>query len=353
MEAAELGRIDRAVADNIKDIERSFGAQAGLVQDFIVFISRRVQVDLFGFTRFTVADFCKCSGRSRQDLSVMHPDIVSGKITAPVVEGYAFRTVLDYALYSMLERNIIFSNRYELRSKESVLSMHSFPILKDLRLNFGRGIKELKVYEVRLSDELLQGFLSRYYTVNTESYKLVGKGRGGDGRKRLLLYLSKLSHVVLSSGLSETLVPLDRLCEFGGIRDERPSHRKQNLVRVLEHLICVGRFAFGYEFVLRKGYMVRLVFKELADRRGLIGAHNFYFRLLTGLRSAFEAGRTVHADFGPGAQEKDPFQAWLADPDKDLELKARVLMQSHYAALGVELSFGAALEMVRSGRLSL
>lgn len=48
MDINSLSRIDRAVADNIKDILRSFGTQAGLVQDFIVFISCRLKTDLFG-----------------------------------------------------------------------------------------------------------------------------------------------------------------------------------------------------------------------------------------------------------------------------------------------------------------
>lgn len=88
MDLSSLSRIDRAVAENIKDIQRSFGGQAGIVQDFIVFT-------------------------------------LSARFKPPVIEGFAFQTVLDYALYSMMERNISFSSRYEVWEKDTVLQMHS------------------------------------------------------------------------------------------------------------------------------------------------------------------------------------------------------------------------------------
>lgn len=347
-------RIDRAVADNIKDIQRSFGSQAGLVQDFIVFISRRLKTDLFGYTRFTISDFCRSTGRNRQDLALVCGDFASGKFAAPVMEGFAFQTVFDYALYSMMERNIIFSSRYEVRERDAVLVMHNFPILKDLRLNFVRGLKEQKVYEVRLSDELLQGFLSRYYTVNTESYKLVGKGRGGDSRKKLLLYLSKLSHVVQTSSHLETVVPLDRLCEFADITDARPAHKKQNLIRILDYLIAVGKFGLRYSFTSRNGFMVTLVFTPTLSRRGLLNEHNFYFRLFSGLRAVFDSRvrSVVGSDVaGLRAVEADPFQGWLVDSCLDTEVKAQVLVQAYYAGLGISLTFPHALSVVRSGSL--
>lgn len=348
MDQQILSRIDRAVADNIKDIQRSFGPQAGLVQDFIVFISRRLKTDLFGFTRFTIADFCKQTGRNRQDLALIYPDFASGRSKPPLIEGFAFQTVFDYALYSMMERNIIFSSRYEVRDRDTVLAMHNFPILKDLRLNFSRSAKEQKVYEVRLSDELLSGFLSRYYTVNTESYKLVGKGRGGDSRKKLLLYLSKLSHILQTSGQLETIVPLDRLCEFADIIDLRPSHKKQNLSRIFNHIIDTGKFGFKYSFTSRNGYMVTLLFEPTLSRRLLQNEHNLYFRLFSGLRAVFDSRKTssVSADF-----DKDPFQSWLVDPALDIEVKAQILAQAYYAAMAIELSIPHAISLVRSGTL--
>ncbi|HKG05346.1 MAG TPA: hypothetical protein VKB19_02755 [Pedobacter sp.] len=347
MDQQYLSRIDRAVADNINDLQRSFGAQAGLVQDFIVFISRRLKVDLFGYTRFTMQEFCAQTGRTRQELAVVCPDFLSGKALPPIIQGFAFQTVLDYALYCMMERNIIFSSRYEVRQKDKVIHMHNFPILKDLRLNFGRSSNEQKIYEIRVSDELINGFLSRYYTLNAESYRQVGKGRGGDGRKKLLLYLSKLSHVLQSSGLQETLVPLDRLCDFAEIDDRRPGHKKQNLIRALGYLQDKGKLQFVFEFVSRPAYQVRLVFSFPVGSRQLQVEHSFYIRLMANLRIVFDTSCK-----GSPALDEDPFQGWLVDPSRDLEFKAQVLAQTYYAAMNKSITSAYARSLILSGEFT-
>lgn len=343
MDINSISRIDRAVADNIKDIQRSFGSQAGIVQDFIVFISRRLKTDLFGYTRFTLQDFCKQTGRRRQELALIHPDIASGKILAPVIRGYAFNTIIDYALYSMMERNIIFSTRYDVKEKDSVIEMHNFPILKDLKLNFNRKDKEQKVYEIRLSDELLQGFLSRYYTLDVECYRLVGKGRGGEGRKKLLLYLSKLSHVLTSTGQTETTLPIDRLCQLADIIDPKPSHKKQSLFRMLNIICGVGKFPMHFEFVSSAFFIVRLSFFTPLTKRTFQLEHNFYFRLMSGLRS-------IHAAKKPSQliRDEDPFQAWLVSSHIDTEAKAQVLAQAYYITLNLTITHPYAIMLIKN-----
>jgi hypothetical protein len=350
-----LSRIDRAVADNIKDIQRSFGGQSGIVQDFIVFISRRLKTDLFGYTRFTIQDFCRSTGRRRQELAMIHPDFVSGKVLPPVIQGFAFKTVFDYALYTMMERNIIFSSSYRYKQKDAVIQMHSFPILKDLKLNFSRMDNAQKVYDIRVSDEMLNGFLSRYYTLSAECYKIVGKGRGGDSRKKLLLYLSKLSHVVSSSGLPDTFVPVDRLCEFADISDTRPSHKKQNLIRMLNAILSTGHFYFRFEFIHQPAYMVRLVFMPIVSGRLIQVEHLFYFRLLTNLRALFNSLQVSTKGKGGtfSAFDEDPFQAWLVSRELHVAEKAQVLAQAYYLALNISLSTAESITLIRNGNFLL
>ncbi|MBE9599884.1 hypothetical protein [Pedobacter sp. MC2016-24] len=344
-----LSRIDRAVADNLKDIERSFGDQAGLVQDFIIFISSQIKTDLFGYTRFTVQQFCKYTGRNRQDLVMIRPEFAAGKKSAPFIEGHVFQSVFDFALYSMMERNIIFSSKYEVKANGEVIQMHNFPILKDLKLNIGRQSNEQKIYDVRVSDELLYGFLSRYYTLNSDSYRLVGKGRGGESRKKLLLYLSKLSHIMQSSEtIPQIIVPLNRLCDFADISDIKPSHRKQNLIRILTYIQHVGKLLFSFEFIsgnTNVEYSVKLDFQPLASQRKILMEHTFYFRLIAGLKDAFKQKYKTQ----PIQQDADPFQKWLADRYMDTALKARILSQAYYMALSLNINESQAAGIILTG----
>jgi len=344
-----LSRIDRAVADNIQDIQRSFGSQAGIVQDFIVFISKRLKTDLFGYTRFTIQDFCEHTGRRRQELAMIHPDFISGKSSPPIIHGFAFQTVLDFALYTMLERNLIFSSSYSYKLKDAVIQLHSFPILKDLKLNFVRSSNEQKIYDIRVSDELMNGFLSRYYTLNAECYRIVGKGRGGDSRKKLVMYLSKLAHVLASSGTLETVVPLDRLCSLADIYDVRPAHRKQNLARMLGIIAGSGGFGLDFFFVSQPAYAVRLVFKPLVAGRVLQVEHLFYHKLLINMRALFDSLYGKEKCGAGFAFDEDPFQLWLVSSSADPEAKAQVLSQAYYLTLNLNVNTREALSMIRSG----
>lgn len=352
MDSNLLSRIDRAVADNIKDIQRSFPDDAGIVLDFIIFITRQLQTDLFGFTRFTLQQFCRESGRNRQDLAITHPSFENMRKKPPMIQGHPFKSVIDYALYTMMERNIVFSHRYETDSNGITIQMHSFPILKDLRLNFDRRGNELKVYEVRLSDELMSGFLSRYYTVNTEAYKRSGKGRGGDSRKKLLVYLSKIQHVLMGVTAEgeplETTVPLDRLCDFADITDAKPSHRKQGLIRILESIRTQAGFPFAYGFVRQFGncaYGVKLSF-PLLDKRHLIREHIFHRHLSEGLKGVYmKRGISQSMD----GEENDPFQRWLTDKHADIAEKASMLARSYYRAYNLNISDAHARNLILSG----
>ncbi|MCT1526971.1 hypothetical protein ACS126_03150 [Sphingobacterium lactis] len=348
-----ISRIDRAVADNIKDVQRSFPEDAGIVLDFIIFITRKLQTDLFGFTRFTLQQFCRETGRNRQDLAVTHPLFEDGKKKPPTIQGYPLKTVMDYALYRMMERNIVFSNRYDIMENGTTIHMHSFPILKDLRLNFDRRGNELKVYDVRLSDELLSGFLSRYYTVNTEVYKRSGKGRGGDSRKKLLIYLSKIHHVLMSMNgpdeALETTVPIDRLCEFADVTDAKPSHRKQGLTRILENLRVQGGFLFSFEFVRAFGtrhYGVKLTFPHL-DKQRLLQEHYFFRYLTNGLKAIFKESESSKWLLN---SDSDPFQQWISDNRLDIQRKAEILCKSYHRVFNKKISQAQAINLIYAGQ---
>lgn len=349
MDHSLLIRIDRAIADNLNDIERSFGSQAGIVQDFIVFISSKLKMDLFGYTRFTLKEFCAATGRNRRELSLICPEFISGAKQAPEIHGHTFNTVMDYALYVMMERNIIFSSRYEIKGNGDIIHMRNFPILKDLKLVLGNKINEEKVYDVRVSDELLSGFLYRYYTVNSETYKLVGKGRGGDSRKKLLLYLSKLNHVLVSVNNSDnTTISLDRLCIFADIEDQKPSHKKQNLSRILNSIRRDGQFDFQFDYLNKfgsEGYFVHLVFPVSLCKRILQNEHTFYCRLLEGLKSVFDN----KSDKAAYVLDKDPFQFWLSNAKIDTGLKAQVLIHAYYTVFNKSISASLAATIILSG----
>lgn len=343
-----ISRIDRAITDNLKDIERSFDIHAGIVQDFIIFITRQIKFDLFGFNRFTLMDFCEVTGRSRQDLAIKHPIFSDSKIKPPELQGYKFESVFDYALYLMMERNLVFSKAYQDRFDGQVIEMKAFSIIVDLKLNFKRNSNQLKIYEVKVSNDILTGFIRRYYTINTEIYKLAGKGRGGENRQSLLLYLFKVSHILLTTkdGGNSAVLPIDRLCSYANIKDAIPGHKKQNLNRILKSL-QLSNFKFDYEFITGNSnykYMVKLDFRSPHDQIELITIHSFYSQLFINLKSLF-----LTTAFKGTENEPVLFQAWLSDNSQHIAEKSSILAGAYRNCLDLKITKAFATELIKSG----
>lgn len=324
----DLSRIDRAIADNLSDIRLSFDDYSGIVQDFIVFVTQQMKYDLFGYTKFTLQDFCKSSGRHRQDLALKHPLFKDGRKKAPSVEGYSFETVFDYALIVMMQRNLVFSKSYETKDKDQVISLESIRIISDVRLNVNRKTKEVKLYEVKVSPEMLDGFIKRYYTLDTNAYRIAGKGKGGDNRKALLIYLSRVRHVLFSKGETTTTFPLDVLAQQADLKTTKSFHRKQSLGTILKSLRDKAKFPFDFEFVSSDSYSyeyyVKITFIQVVEIQQLRREHGFYYALIEDLKNAFES--KYH---GMNLKMKEPFQQWLNNSAVDLDIKGSILKKAH------------------------
>ncbi len=351
-----LSRIDRSVADNLNDIRKSFGEDAGIVKDFIVFISKNLKKDLFGYTKFTLKDFCTESGRNRQDLAKKHPYFtINPKASIPEYFGHEFVSVFDYALFNMLQKNIIFAKSYAINTKDEIIQLKNFPILKDIRLNKNRQSNTIKIYEIRISDEWLDGFISRYYTIETSGYPKIGKGRGGDGRKSLYLILQRTRHQLLSQKETIARFSVDYLANLAELEVEENRFRKKSLKRVLDFLKEKSDMPFSYRFIkgdsnkpYQEEYWVEFDFSSVINISSLSekrGDHLFFTTLMNELRAMFNfkyAKVTIQ-------DEMDVFQRWLTNIDADLDIKVDVLATSYYKAYNQQLTKIQAKQFIRDG----
>lgn len=350
-----ISRIDQSVADNLKDIERSFGMDSGIVTDFIVFVTKKLKTDLFGYTRFTLNDFCKESGRNKQYLCEPHPIFEKTDTKVPDYFGHKFESVFDYVLFRMIKENILFSKDYSYNDGGQVIHLKNFPILKDIKLNIDRNSNGVKVYEIRVSDQLLDGFMKRYYTIESNGYRMVGKGRGGDGRKRLFIFLYKTKHIMSSQNSAITRFPIDYLAQIADVDVKENKLRKVSIKRVLDAIIKNGQIYFSYNFVQgdvtkknQENYWVEIDFSEVIKDKELLeprGDNSFFKNLLVDLKFSFErkyAGISIK-------DEKDSFQRWLTNNSIDLDEKIEIVQSSHYRAYGKSITSSKAMNFVMIG----
>jgi len=339
-----VSRLDRAVADNLSSIRESFGDQAGLVQDFIMFVMKNLKENLFGYTEFTLADFCRATSNVRQVLSQVDPLFRGGKRKAPVKDEVVFSTVFDFALYSMMQRNLVFAREYQTKRGDKAVSMKSIGLISDVNIILGK--KGVKIYQVRISRDLLEGFVSRYYTMDARAYRLIGKGRGGINRKAFLIYLCKFRHILFSQNQDTARFPMDVLAAEARITAKENKHAKQQVDRVLSKLKEVG-FPFSYKFVAsgpdKLLYYAEIKFDRVISASDANREHAFYFALLDEYNTFFSR------KYGDRAfKEKEPFQRWLTG-NHDSEEKIGTLKRLYRKFFDCSIGDGEAIAMIRFG----
>jgi len=341
----QLGRIDQAIAGNLSDIRVSFEDYAGLALDFIVFISKRIKFDIFGYTCFTLQEFCKATGRNRGDLAQR---LSAEDLKKPYeVEGYKFETVFEHLLIQLVRTNLLFSNVYTTKEKDKIIKIESIRILHDVKLNFNRRSNEIKRYEVRLSPELLDGFIKRYYTIDAEAYKLAGKGRGREGRQAIVIYLSILRHILFSQNKTSSTISLNVISNYLNTENKKSYHKKEMVNNVLKIIRDKANFPFDYQFVSANTsyqYSIELSFLPVYSKATLLKEHNFYYALLDDLRFLYNSKykNLVHKD-------KEPFQAWLTTKQCDITEKVQILKKVYSKCFSINLTDNQALELYKKG----
>lgn len=357
-----LSRIDKVLADNTAAIKNSYGDDAGIVMDFIIFLGKNMKADLFGFTTFTMADFAKASGRKRQQLSARHPYSSMPFAKNVQYNGREYLSVFDYVLYQMMYKNVLFAKQVELRLNGKVTSMHSMQIITDInifddknidayRRNKDRGNGE-KLYQIRVSDEILQGFITRYYTLESNGYPLVGEGRGGEGRKMLYVLIEKARHILKNSNQNVTHYAVNYLCDVAQANFSKAAERKIFITKQLNILIEKGHLPFKFTFVkgnnemdeYSRGYWVKIEFNSAAkySLSESTADHKYYLNLVSDLQSFFDS-KYQHIQI---EGETSSFQRWLNNNRADLDEKIQIVTRNYGKAYSRVISRDKALELM-------
>lgn len=384
-----LSRVDRSIADNLMDIDKSFGGDAQNVLDFIIFMSKKLNNNLFGYTRFTIKEYSEFTGITAQNLCSTHPDVSKGISGNTVYSDHSFESVLEYTLLKMLKNNILFSKVIHFNDDGNTIKLENFPILKDIVVQGGNIPGTKKTYEVRLSDVMMNGFVQRYYTLDTTRLPVIGKGKGGHSRKKIYIWLNKVFHIYSSRGNNQDIpiYSIDYLADIAGVRfkkelenkkqvEKEPKHKKEAVSNILKsiHKHIHGdkkklHFSFDYKFVAndtnnanQEDYFVQFDFKSNLDPaviKALQVSHNLKFALLKDLRRVFDYTYPLErlSKIEALENEADNFQRWLNNHDADMQKKVDILKSAYFKANGwdkkKELKDKEALSMIYSGFLSI
>ncbi len=347
---ARIARFDKGVADNLESVKKSYGSDGSIALDVIIFLSHQLKFDLFGYTTFTLNQFCSLTGRNRRELSSRHSYLIGPNARKPeVLDNYEFCSVIDYVLYQMTKTNIMFSKTIRYTENNRVFEINGLQVIKHVKIHTDTTEKNTKIYQVRLSDDFLSGFMSRYYTFNVSGYPKIGKGKGGEGRKSLYLLFNKVMHMKKESSeeVKTSWYSVDYLCKVANLNYDKSQEQKRNLTKVLETLIEKGGLEISYSYVLeknaetsnKKGYWVKVVFdnNSCIQKGESKGDHKFMISMFNKLKTYFN---TIHApkNYNFKDVEADPFQRWLTNSLADRDVKIEIYMESYHKSYNKRLS---------------
>lgn len=376
---SDIVRLHRAIGDRFLDIRTSFGEDAELVKDFIVYISEKFKTNLFGYYQFSLSDFIKKSGNNGSDLRRIHPKFATsskGGENAPQIEGYKFETVFEYTLYKLMTQKLIFSKAvtYNERTADETkeITIETLDIIKKGKIiQKKKGLKT--IFEIQLSEEMLNGFLRRYFTLNSKEYFELGRARDGEGRKSLYMFLVNAFQVEASKGKNSKLLnglnymenSVSYLAKVTNIQAEtinkksgqkekvEPKEIKKRLTQVFKTTKAILNknkgLDYSWEFFAREEhnekYWVRLYFnkpiefeklKELKDE-GL-----FYSLLHQNLNEIYTQNKLKYiTKLSRSFTDKDDiFQIWLNDKGANKEEKIKALDTAWLTAFKIRLDRG-------------
>jgi|GEM_PF-4787186 len=352
-ETKDFIRVDRSIVQQINDIHTNFGEDSQLVLSILLFFQKVLKANFFFRIDFTIEEFCRKTGYNKFSLCREHPIFKNDKTPIPkLANGHEIKSIFDYTLYIMYQRSIVFPTGFTYTVKKQRNKMEKLEIMKTLEITTNTTKKNQKQYHVTLSEEIYNGFLSRYYIMNYETFKQLGKGKGGFGRQQLymLIQVEVNKQISMKENYQQPIIPVDNLIKYVSSQAKEPKHKKEAVKKTLDSIIKIDPF-YSYKFIPMsknslRDYGVAIIPTFTLPYEKLLKEHEFTIEIFERLRNYYMDYYIKEHD---NSNEVEDFYGWLINKnlnsrDKALIIKS-VIESKHYKNLK-EISLESTLAMI-------
>jgi hypothetical protein len=367
---SNITRYPLQLGNDAAALKRSFHDDHALVRDIIVFIARKMKIDLFNSLIFTLAEFAKEMKYSIHYLTRTREDVSKMKKTyQPKLNGHLFDGNFEYVLYKMVSTNLMFSG-----GDKNNFSMAGIKLVSDIQITIDPKVRNKRIYTIKLANEFIQSVLKQYQRIsyNDYVYSSLGSTRQIGGLRSLYVKLCHMQYVSYSVYKREVSMnkttkfanpyyetTVDELCEIGDISIAlEPKEKKKALTRLLENIKKnLKELQFSYEYFSntdqRVKFLLRISFPISSNNlKEFRNESVFWTNLLALLKERFESLYPEKVlNIGEDLTTYNKFSEWLIDQQKDINLKVCSVQESYLSATGVSISSGEALRFI-SGDLA-
>lgn len=323
----ELIRIDQNIAMSGIDLLSTYGDQASMILDILVYNAQKQQKDLFNFETFSVAEFANLQGYKKANLLREHPnpEQASRRNIKKLSEEERFTNVVENALFVMGARNLEFSKlRKDFSSGETVASVNFYQVLTNLNKHILKR-KDQHYYTYTFSEKF-KAHINRYFTqIDPKMMAVLRKPNLGF----LYLNFTSLRDTVLQKG-EQAKPRFDHLLELTKINSTDPANQKKRLREKLRLLRDLTELSYDFDFFNLSGnykFGVKIEFQEPTDmpakKETLESAMNNHITMT--LRDYYINCVNVDQTFN-----KADFSTWFFDSSKDLGVKFKAYFTAHH-----------------------
>jgi hypothetical protein len=246
-----LARVPQDMAFDTDAMVSQFQRHAGLIRDVFMFVVRHqfTARDVFNNINFTVEDFCKEMGYSKQEL-YRRLEIWNNKLTPPkLVDGHECDGLFEYALYRATTEKVIFHRR----SKDGNPIINTYEIFKSLEIIYDRTTKKTtkRTYSVILSSDVLNAAFARFFVLDYNDYRaLAAKSSDATGSYRNFYVFFARMVAITKSGKQHTYITtVNELASVFNYDSSDPRHLKQSVKRALDRIQEKIKHPYSYKFI--------------------------------------------------------------------------------------------------------
>ncbi|MDO5666037.1 MAG: hypothetical protein Q4G63_12390 [Bacteroidia bacterium] len=163
-----LSRVPQSLSFDHNALERTYGEDATIIRDIIVYVSKNQMKNLFGEVEFSIEDFCKDMGYSRTTLQRTIQNFKNNPKTIPIIDNHKFDSPFEYALYRGLKENVVFH-----RQRDGKEVFEAVQIIEKLEVVYDKTTKKdtKRIYNIKLGARILDYLFTEYNLIDFNEYR--------------------------------------------------------------------------------------------------------------------------------------------------------------------------------------
>lgn len=268
-----LTRIPQAFSFDTNAISRTYGEQASLIRDILVFLANKTTTGFFEDYIFSLDDFCKEFGYRKDELQKTLPQFVNcPEHLKPYEDGHCFDSVFEYALYVGFTKVLVFSVK---KFKEDGFDLRNMVLFEAIRAIYKKtGRNEKRYYQVELDYRIKDMQLTRFFLTDKEQYRIIQiphKQKLTGGLRNFYLYIGRMIAIVKYNIKQNAdpfyIISVDEVAKIMELSIIRNDKRKAKVRDYIDKInLMLGEYGFTYSFCKGAGqryeYSIKFFFPQ-------------------------------------------------------------------------------------------